>query len=161
MTRTVASPLLLGSADRNELLDIRQHRSTPQSIVLRINIVLGAAEGHANHALARELSTSLPTVLLWRRRYAAEGILGLLDDHPRSGRPKTITPDQEAAIVDPCSGALFDPLAVNAILPKCLYDAHVLVCRPLEYRPSVSTLAHISRSPLFKEGTALLLRVLE
>ena len=100
MTRTVASPLLLGSADRNELLDIRQHRSTPQSIVLRINIVLGAAEGHANHALARELSTSLPTVLLWRRRYEAEGILGLLDDHPRSGRPKTITPDQEAAIVE-------------------------------------------------------------
>ena len=40
MPRTVASPLLLGSADRNELLAIRQHRSTPQSIVLRINIVL-------------------------------------------------------------------------------------------------------------------------
>jgi transposase len=68
--------------------------------VLRINIVLGAAEGHANHALARELSTSLPTVLLWRRRYEAEGILGLLDDHPRSGRPKTITLEQEAAIVE-------------------------------------------------------------
>jgi transposase len=68
--------------------------------VLRIDIVLGAAEGHANHALARELSTSLPTVLVWRRRYEAEGILGLLDDHPRSERPKTITPDQEANIVE-------------------------------------------------------------
>jgi transposase len=96
----VAAPLKLGTADRNELLAILQHRSTPQSIVLRIKIVLGAADGHANHALARELSTSLPTVLLWRRRYEAEGIVRLLDDHPRSGRPKTISPDQEAAIVE-------------------------------------------------------------
>ncbi|MEN6537225.1 MAG: helix-turn-helix domain-containing protein, partial [Bryobacteraceae bacterium] len=32
----------------------------------------------ANHALARELDTSLPTVLLWRRRFEAEGVDGLL-----------------------------------------------------------------------------------
>ena len=100
MPRTVAAPLSLGPADRKELLAVRQHRSTPQSIVLRINIVLGAAEGRANHALARELLTSLPTVLLWRRRYEAEGIVGILEDHPRAGRPKTITADKEAAIVE-------------------------------------------------------------
>ena len=100
MPHTVAPPLVLRPADRKELLGLRQHRSTPRSIVLRIDIVLGASEGLANHALARELSTSLPTVLLWRRRYESEGIVGILEDHPRSGRPKTITAQQEAAIVE-------------------------------------------------------------
>ncbi len=100
MPRSAAPPLSLRPADRKELLRFRQHRSTPQSIALRIDIVLGASEGHANHVLARELATSLPTVLMWRRRYETEGILGILEDHPRSGRPKTIEASQEAAIVD-------------------------------------------------------------
>ena len=80
---------------------MRQHRNTPQSVVLRVDIVLGAAAGRPNHGLARELSISLPTVLLWRRRYEAEGIVGLLKDHPGSGLAKTITADREAAIVEP------------------------------------------------------------
>lgn len=100
MPRSAAPPLSLRPADRKELLAFRRHRSTPRSIVLRIDVVLGAAEGIANHVLARELSTSLPTVLLWRRRYQSEGIAGLLQDHPRSGRPKTMTAEKEAAIVE-------------------------------------------------------------
>ena len=79
---------------------VKKRRSTPQSIVLRINIVLGAAEGRSNHGLAREFSTSLPTVLLWRRRFTAKGVAGILQDQPRSGRPKQITSDQEASIVE-------------------------------------------------------------
>ncbi len=67
---------------------------------MRVNIVLGAAEGRSNHGLARDLATSVPTVLLWRRRFAAEGVIGLLEDRPRSGRPKQISEEQEAAIVE-------------------------------------------------------------
>jgi hypothetical protein len=36
---------------------------TPQRVVLRARIVLGAAAGRANHALARELGISRPTLL--------------------------------------------------------------------------------------------------
>src|SRR6185312_13650810 len=64
------------------------HRGTPGGIVLRINIVLGAAEGLANRVLARKLCTSVPTVLLWRKRYESDGLRGILEDRPRSGRPK-------------------------------------------------------------------------
>ncbi len=67
---------------------------------MRVNIVLGAAEGRSNHGLARDLATSVPTVLLWRRRFAAEGVIGLLEDRPRPGRPKQISEEQEAAIVE-------------------------------------------------------------
>jgi len=69
-------------------------------VALRARIVLGAAEGIGNKVLARQLATSLPTVLLWRDRYQAEGLAGILADRPRSGRPKEITPEQEAALVE-------------------------------------------------------------
>jgi len=65
-----------------------------------VNIILGAAERVANHVLARNLSTSLPTVLLWRKRYQSEGMAGILEDRPRSGRPKRISEKREAAIVE-------------------------------------------------------------
>src|SRR5579864_2616152 len=95
-----APKLSLTDSDRKQLLEIGRHRSTPRGIVLRLNIVLGAAEGIANHALARKLSTSLPTVLLWRRRFDSGGLAAVLEDRPRSGRPKQISAEREEAIVD-------------------------------------------------------------
>jgi transposase len=37
--------------------------------------------------------------LLWRQRYEEQGLTGILQDQPRSGRPKRIDSDKEAAIV--------------------------------------------------------------
>ena len=56
--------------------------------------------GLANRVLARKLSTSVPTVLLWRKRFESDGIAGILEDRPRSGRPKRISAEREAAIVE-------------------------------------------------------------
>ena len=95
-----APKLYLTDSDRKQLLEISRHRSTPRGIVLRVDIVLGAAEGIANHVLARNLSTSLPTVLLWRRRFDSGGLAAVLEDRPRSGRPKQISAEQEEAIVN-------------------------------------------------------------
>jgi len=95
-----APALRISPEDRHELLQVVGLRSVPQSVALRARIVLGAAEGIGNKVLARQLATSLPTVLLWRDRYQAEGLAGILADRPRSGRPKEITPEQEAALVE-------------------------------------------------------------
>ena len=100
MPLPAAPKLLLSESERKQLLALSLHRSTPRGIVLRLNIVLGAAEGLANHVLVRQLSTSLPTVLLWRRRYETGGIAAVLEDRPRSGRPKQISEQREAAIVE-------------------------------------------------------------
>lgn len=71
-------------------MKITHHPSTPQAIVLRCRVVLGAAQGIANNELARQLSTSLPTVLLWRRRFEQQGWLAMeayiRDDH-RNPKP--------------------------------------------------------------------------
>jgi hypothetical protein len=95
-----APKLVLSEAERKQLLSISSHRSTPRGILLRVNILLGAAQGTANHVLARNLSTSLPTVLLWRSRYQDEGLAGVLEDRHRSGRPKQISAQKETAIVE-------------------------------------------------------------
>jgi transposase len=83
-----AAGLKVSNSDRQQLRAISRHRSTPRGIVMRINIVLGAAEGLANRVLARKLGTSVPTVPLWRKRYESDGLRGILEDRPRSGRPK-------------------------------------------------------------------------
>src|SRR5207302_904739 len=100
MPRAAAPPLSLTERKREELLQISKLRSTPQSVALRVRIVLSASEGIANKVLARQLSTSLPTVLLWRARYQSDGLAGILEDRPRSGRPKEISAAQEAALVE-------------------------------------------------------------
>src|ERR1700722_7815829 len=100
MPLPAAPALRLTLSQRNELVQVTRYPGTPQSIVLRCRVVLGAAEGTANNELARQLSTSLPTVLLWRRRFKQQGLLAILEDKHRSGRPRSLTPEQEAAIVE-------------------------------------------------------------
>jgi transposase len=95
-----ASKLVLTDPERKQLQTIRHHRNTPRGIALRLSIILGAGEGTANHVLARDLSTSLPTVLLWRRRYESDGLAGVMEDRYRSGRPKQIDSKKEVAIVE-------------------------------------------------------------
>ena len=58
-------------------------------VAQRARIVLLAADGVSNTAIAEKVGVSRPTVLDWRGRYEREGLAGL-DDDPRSGRPKTI-----------------------------------------------------------------------
>ena len=45
------------------------------------------------------VGVSRPTVTQWLDRYEAGGVEELLEDRPRSGRPRKITPDDEAEIV--------------------------------------------------------------
>ena len=60
--------------------------TTEQRQLLRIRIVLEAAEGTPTREIARELDTTPTTVSLWRGRFAREGLDGL-EDLPRSGTP--------------------------------------------------------------------------
>ena len=50
-------------------------------------IVLLAADGAGTNEIVRMTGVSKPTVIAWKRRYAAEGVGGL-DDRPKPGRPR-------------------------------------------------------------------------
>ena len=55
----------------------------------RARIVLLAADGIGTNEIVRRTGASKPTVILWKRRYAAEGIGGL-GDRPKPGKPRTV-----------------------------------------------------------------------
>jgi transposase len=65
---------------------------------LRAQIVLAAAAGMANAAIARDLGVCADTVRKWRRRFAAARLAGLKDS-PRSGRPSVFTAADRAEAV--------------------------------------------------------------
>jgi transposase len=65
---------------------------------LRARIVLAAAAGAANAAIAAELGVCTDTVRKWRRRFAAGRLAGL-KDAPRSGRPSMFTAADRAEAV--------------------------------------------------------------
>lgn len=85
--------------DREVLEALVRSGRTAQRVVLRANIVLGAAHGQSNNSLAQELAVSRPTILLWRNRYRHAGVDGLLEDAPRPGRRKKIGAQKVEAIL--------------------------------------------------------------
>jgi transposase len=85
-----ASPyaVCLGDADRAELESATRRGTAPFRLVLRARIVLLAAGGLANCAIAARLGVCEDTARKWRRRYCESGLAGLADA-PRPGRPRT------------------------------------------------------------------------
>ncbi len=84
---------------RAGLREIVRAHSSPQKLVLRCRIVLLAIDGQGNSEIAREIGTSRPTVVLWRRRFNRGG-LEALEDRPRPGRKKRIPERTVEKIVD-------------------------------------------------------------
>ena len=71
---------------------------TPMSVAQRARIVLLAADGLSNNAVADKVGVNQATVVKWRKRYLAAGVDGLIDE-PRPGAPRTITDEAVEAVV--------------------------------------------------------------
>ena len=65
---------------------------------MRAEIVLLAADGMSNQAIANRLGITRVTVATWRRRFAAKRLEGLADE-PRPGAPRKIDDDKIAEVV--------------------------------------------------------------
>ncbi len=89
MARGKAVEIELTVAERQELESWVRRRRTSQGRALRSRIVLKAADGMNNVAIAGALGTSRRTVGLWRSRFAVRRLDGLLDE-PRPGAPRKI-----------------------------------------------------------------------
>jgi hypothetical protein len=91
MART--SPFIITlSADERKTLDERARKYTsPYFQVLRARMILYAAEGWSNDAIAAALSVGRDVVSLWRQRFFNQRLPGL-EELPRSGRPRAFPP---------------------------------------------------------------------
>ena len=94
MPRGPKPPSITLTDDERDKLDIWTRRPTTQHrLAIRARIVLAAAAGQSNSAIATDLRITLPTVRKWRTRFAASRLDGLTDE-PRPGVPRTITDAQ-------------------------------------------------------------------
>jgi transposase len=99
MPYRVPTALQLSEAERAALAGWSRRRKTAQGLALRARIVLRAAAGLSNTAIAADLAVSKHTVGKWRERFAKLRTDGLLDE-PRPGAPRRIGDDEIAALVD-------------------------------------------------------------
>lgn len=84
------SILQLTDEERRTLERWSRRPTTAQGLAQRSQIVLGAAAGLTNTAVAARLRLTRTTVIKWRQRFMARRLDGLLDE-PRPGAPRTIT----------------------------------------------------------------------
>ena len=95
MANRPAPALGLRAGDRERLLRLSRSSSVRAGLAQRARIVLFAADGVSNTAIADLVGVSRPTVIGWRERYERRGMAGL-EDASRSGRPRSI---DHAAII--------------------------------------------------------------
>lgn len=88
MPVTTLHRIALTDGQRRLLLARARRSSGEHRDVLRARIVLAAADGATNAAIARDVAVGVDTVRKWRRRFSEHGLDGLRD-LPRSGRPRT------------------------------------------------------------------------
>jgi len=91
--------LVLSDEQREQLQGWARSRSLPSGLVNRVRIVLLAAEGIDNKQVAARLGLSQPTVGKWRRRFLEQGLEGLHDEL-RPGRPRSISDEQVAELIN-------------------------------------------------------------
>ncbi len=90
----------LSTRDREEIDRWLTAHGTPQQVALRSRIVLAAAAGRSDGVVARELEINRKTVMLWRARFAQEGIDSVWEVAPGRGRKSIFGPDKIQAIVN-------------------------------------------------------------
>ena len=95
-----AAPIVLSTAEEVTLHTWTRSRRMPVRQVQRAQIVQLAAAGVESQEIARIVGVSRPTVQLWRQRFLALRVEGLVKDAPRPGRLPEIAEDRVRAIVD-------------------------------------------------------------
>ena len=95
---TKASVITLSGEERAYLDRLVRRRKVARGDAQRADIVLLAADGLNNCAIAAKVGVTRQTVRTWRERFAKHRLAGLCDE-PRCGAPRKIGDDQIEAIV--------------------------------------------------------------
>ena len=94
-----SAALAIEPEDKKALERIVRSGRSEQRHALRARIVLGAAAGKSNNALAKELGVSRPTVIDWRARFESGGVKALYEDRPRGKSFEPVARAKEAEII--------------------------------------------------------------
>jgi len=92
------TPIVLTTDERSALEGWARRRTTAHALALRARIILRAADGDSNTAIARRERVTKATVGKWRGRFLRKRLEGVLDE-PRPGVPRTITDTDVEAVI--------------------------------------------------------------
>src|SRR5271157_4052222 len=95
-----SSPLRISEEQQTQIEHWLAAMGTPQQVALRCRIVLAAATGRPETAIAAETSTNRKTVRLWKERFAAQGLPSLWEIAPGRGRKPTYSAAQVQDVID-------------------------------------------------------------
>jgi transposase len=98
MPSPVLPSVVLSDLERSTLERWARRPKSAQALALRCRIVLQAASGKTNTAIAEELGITRVTVRRWRSRFVALRLDGLHDE-PRPGAPRTVDDDAVEAVI--------------------------------------------------------------
>ena len=84
--------------EREAVAKLAHSRTAPVRAVERARVVLAALDGQLVEEIAAQQHLSRNTVYLWVHRFEQRGLAGL-EDHTRSGRPRTYPGEQVGEIV--------------------------------------------------------------
>ena len=94
-----AAPITLTEQERATLLALSRGKKVSVRLAQRSTIVLLAAGGHENIAIAARLKITRQSVARWRGRYGARGLAGIATDAPRSGRSPKISAASKQLVI--------------------------------------------------------------
>jgi len=90
----------LNAEEQQQIQQWLKALGTPQQVALRGRIVLAAAQGQSDTAIAQQLQINRKTVIMWRQRFALQGPESLWEIAPGRGRKPLYGADKVRAIVD-------------------------------------------------------------
>ena len=145
----------LADAERAELEGLARRRKTARADAMRAEIVLLAAGGLSNVAIAERLGITRVTVTTWRNRFAQQRLDGLRDE-PRPGAPRKICDEKIAEVVTTTLETM--PPAATHWSTRSMAKASGLsvssvhrIWRAFSLQPHRSETFKLSTDPLFVE----------
>ena len=99
MQGRVADAVVLSVEERLFLEGQVRRHSAPRSLSDRCRMILLCADGLQSKEVAQRLGVHENTVGKWRRRFVKDRIEGLTDEY-RPGRPRTVSDEQVAKVIE-------------------------------------------------------------
>jgi len=117
----------LTEEEREDLLNVIHKGKAAARKVARAHVLLRAAEGATDEAIAQTLHLGISTVHRTRQRFVDEGLMAALHERSRSGSPLTLTGKQ----------AVFWVALACSTPPagRCRWTVQLLADRFIELRP--------------------------
>ena len=91
--------VVLDEEQLTALQSLAGSQSLPHGLVVRSQIILLAAAGNTDGAVAQQIGVTRQTVGKWRKRFIERGLEGLYDEY-RPGRPRSVDDERIAGLIE-------------------------------------------------------------